>query len=289
MEKYQKLFLERMSKTLNQWKEKEAIKEKSIYQFLHTIKGTAASIGLDDFSKEAEAKIEGVDPASLKRWSLEEWQEYLHFFQPVKQEETTIIVKNGIDKVNENEKLLLLIDDDITILNFMKENLEKAGFMVLAAVTGEKALTLFYDHKPDCILLDIHLPDQTGFEVLETILEKSHSYFIPIILLSSDNSKATRIRGYEKGAVDFIAKPFDIDELLARLNNRIKFKELVSDAVLIDELTGAFNRKFFKMEMDRYLKEFSRTKDVFSLVVLDLDHFKKVNDQYGHLVGDQVL
>lgn len=288
MDKYQNLFRERMNKTLRQWHEKGFVEEGTLYRFLHTVKGTAASIGLTDFSSIAEQKLEILDESNDRNWSNEEWQTFLQFL--------SMDIKNDIDfkeekveKVLENEKLILLVDDDITMVSYLKEMLENEGYMVLAALTAEKALKLFYDQKPDCILLDIHLPDQNGLELLETILEKSQTYFIPIILLSSKDNKDVRMSGYRKGAVDFISKPFDFDELFVRIENRIKYKEIVSNAVLIDELTGAFNRKFFKMELNRYLFELSRTKESLSIVVIDLDHFKNVNDSYGHLVGDSVL
>ncbi len=292
MEKYQRLFLERMRKTLNKWEDKEFIEEASLYRFLHTVKGTAASIGLVEISNEAEKRIVNLDEHSERQWEQDEWKPLLLFIADFHLEAKVVVQQDmieDVERVNDNEKLILVVDDDITMVNYLKENLEKHGFMVLAALTGEKALQLFYDHKPDCILLDLHLPDQNGLELIETILGKSHAYFIPIIIISSDDRMETRIKGYEIGAVDFLAKPFAFDELKARIDNRIRYKELISNAVLLDELTGAFNRKFFNMELSRYLYELNRRKDILSLVILDLDHFKRVNDTYGHNTGDAVL
>ncbi|MFN7252692.1 MAG: response regulator [Anaerobacillus sp.] len=290
MEKYQKLFLERMQNTLKQWEEKGVVSEANLFRFLHTIKGTAATIGLLDISIESEKKLKEISETGERTWSNEEWRLFLQFLVKHNGNQTEIkIEREEIEKVTDNDKLILLIDDDITMVNFLKGNFEKEGYMVLAAVTADKALKLFYDHKPDIILLDIHLQDHHGFKLFTTILEKSQSYFIPIILLSSEDNKETRIRGYKQGAVDFIAKPFSFDELMVRVENRIKYKDIVSNAVLIDELTGAFNRKFLKLELNRYLFELNRTKEVLSLVVIDLDHFKKVNDTYGHHIGDVVL
>lgn len=290
MEKYQKLFLNRVSKTINEWIGNEYVKEETIYQFLHTVKGTAASIGLGEISEEAAKSLESLTEDGEGSFAKGEWEPLLNFLIRIQPDEKEAKLETEIiEKVTDNEKLLLVIDDDITMVQYLKDNLEREGYMVLAAVTSEKAMKLFYDHKPDCILLDVHLPDQNGFELLETLLETSRSYFIPIILLSSDNNPETRIKGYEKGAVDFIGKPVSLKELVVRLENRLKYKELVSNAILIDELTGAFNRKFFNIELNRYLFELKRTKDVLSLVVLDLDHFKHVNDTFGHHNGDLVL
>lgn len=207
----------------------------------------------------------------------------------LKQSEEKGLVEETLEKVTENEKLVLLVDNDITMVNILKEHLEKQEYMVLAALTAQKALKLFYDQKPDCIILDVHMSDQDGFELLDSLMVKSKENFVPIILISSDNKKETRLKGYRRGAVDFITKPFDLDELTVRLANRIEFKDMVNNAVLIDELTGAYNRKFFKMGLSRYLFELNRSKASLSIVIMDLDHFKKVNDTYGHLVGDIIL
>jgi two-component system cell cycle response regulator len=290
MEKYQKLFLDRVEKMLKQWEEKGHVEEKAIYRFLHTVKGTAASIGLIEISDLAEKKLVQLEEVEERHWSNEEWQQFLMFlirnemkYSEINHEEEII------ENITENEKLLLLIDDDITMINLLKGHLEKQGYMVLAALTAKRALQLFYDQKPDCIILDIYLPDQEGFELLDTLMEKSQSNFIPIMLISSDNKKETRIRGYQRGAVDFIAKPFDLDELTVRLENRISFKDKINNAVLVDELTGAFNRKFFKTGLNCNLFELTKSKESFSLVMIDLDNFKNVNDRYGHFVGDDVL
>lgn len=291
MQKYQNLFFERMKKTLRQWREKDSIEECTLYRFLHTVKGTAASIGLEDISNKAEEKLMQIDESEDRAWNKEEWEAFLEFLLVMDDIKDVQVKpkKENIEKLVENEKLILIIDDDIKMINYLKDNLEKEGYMALAALTGEKALKLFYDQKPDCILLDLHLPDKSGFELLDMMTEISQSYFIPILLLTSDDSKEARIKGYQKGAVDIIPKPFEFDELKARLENRIKLKEMISNAVLVDELTGAFNRKFLKLELSRYLFELARTKELLSLVIMDLDHFKNVNDTYGHLVGDIVL
>ncbi len=290
MEKYQKMFFERMKKTLNQWELKDFVEEGHIYRFLHTVKGTAASIGLVDISKEAEKKIEQVNETESRPWGKDEWQPFLQFiFAKDTKNEEVQREEEKIEKITENEKLILLVDEDITTVNALKANLEKEGYMVLAALSANKALKLFYDQKPDCILLGIGLQGENGFELLDTLFEKSQAYLIPIILLSSEDKRETRLRGYKRGAADYLVKPFEFDELLVRVENRIKFKEMASNAVLIDELTGAFNRKFFKMELSRYLYELTRKKNALTLVVIDLDDFKKVNDQHGHVVGDIVL
>ncbi|MCD8501645.1 MAG: diguanylate cyclase [Bacillaceae bacterium] len=115
------------------------------------------------------------------------------------------------------------------------------------------------------------------------------SHFTPIVTIVDKDNKDLGLKAYEHGAMDVIYKPLDRSELLVRIWNRLMYKQYINNAVLLDELTGTFNRKFLNLELERYLFEMKRTKQSFSLALLDIDHFKNVNDQYGHQMGDVVL
>ncbi|UOE93116.1 response regulator [Alkalihalobacillus sp. LMS39] len=293
MKKYQKLLIARCKQTLLEWEQKEKIDGKEFYRFFHSLKGTAASIELHELATIADHVLEEINTLEKDEWYPDEWKCYTAPLGQLlgKEEQETILPIEPIkyQKKDEQNKLVLIVDDDIDMVTFLKTNLEQQGYMVLAALTAKKAIQVFYNQKPDCVLLDVNLPDKNGFDVLKKMLEKSHSLFIPVFMMSTDNSKETVVKSFQMGAVDFVAKPIFIEEIVARLENRLKYKEMISEAVLIDELTGAFNRKFFSIEVERQLYEFKRSKDPFSIVLIDLDHFKQVNDLYGHDIGDIVL
>nr|WP_283244060.1 diguanylate cyclase [Bacillus suaedaesalsae] len=185
-----------------------------------------------------------------------------------------------------SKPLVLLIDDDTTLLMFLKEELEKHNMMVIAISELDRAILSLYDLRPECIVIDVYMKSKLGFDVLTHLKETMHHQLIPVVMMSVDNSKETRIKSFQMGADDFVSKPFDLDELIVRINRQLERKELIDQLVLIDELTRVHNRKYL-LNIFEQLK--NDTKDSFSLAILDIDHFKKVNDTYGHPAGDEVL
>ena len=143
--------------------------------------------------------------------------------------------------------------------------------------------------KPDCLILDIELPNKDGFQILQEIQEHNEKRFIPTIMISVKNNKQVRIDAYKKGADDFFPKPIDMEEFVAKVNRHLQRKKLFDQSVLIDELTQVYNRKYLADSLPRFFQDFRRTKQAFSICILDIDFFKKVNDTYGHLMGDRIL
>ena len=190
---------------------------------------------------------------------------------------------------NDGQPFILVIDDETSMLMFLKEELEKYGWIVQVVADPLKAITVFYDMRPDCVIIDIHMEGKNGFELLAFLKEKLKQLFVPTVMISVDNSKENRIKTFEMGADDFLAKPFDIDELYIRVKRHIERKKLVDNLILTDELTRVYNRKYTKIAYETMCSTLGRREETFCLAVLDLDHFKVVNDRYGHLTGDTVL
>ncbi len=188
-----------------------------------------------------------------------------------------------------DEPTILLIDDDPSFLMYVKEHLEQSGWYVVAIADPVKAVASFYDVRPDCVVIDIHMETKTGFEVLTFLKQKLKQQFVPMIMVSIDDRKETRMKSYEMGADDFIPKPFAIDEFIVRIRRQLQRKQLIDELLLLDELTHVYNRKYLKQAYEQLKSDWHRTHEPFCLAVLDIDHFKRVNDQYGHLMGDVVL
>ncbi len=293
MSKYQQLLFKRTNETLTRWSKEKKVLGKDIYRFLHSIKGTAASIELPEWSEVANSLLENMDEDDSSYWEIEDVTTLLSAIIDLSNEQQNDILCPSLEKEDifdgEKDKLVLLIEDDISMLTVLKSALEEAGLMVLVAMDAEKGINIFYDQKPDCVIIDYYLPEQDGLDVLTTIQEKANTFFIPIVMISGDQSKKTRIKGFESGADDFIVKPFDLDEFVVRVKRQLQRKDLIDCAVLLDELTGAYNRKFLNLEIEREIYEYTRSNVSFTIAMLDLDHFKNVNDTYGHAVGDEVL
>lgn len=294
-QKYKDMVEERTKQTLQEWSELPEVKEKDIYRFLHNLKGTAGTVGLQEVEQFADATLPYFMESSLKSWSALEWGDYLYPIIPLFDQDSSGSLGSvkQLDKKGHDVTLphndILLIDDDVELVAYFKESLEKQNYYVSIALSAERGLKIFYETKPDLILLDILLPDISGIEVLNQIIGKAKKERIPIIIISGEFSKATQLHAYRLGVMDFLSKPVDIDIFLALIKNRFELKREWQDSIIVDELTGAFNRKHFNQVMKQLICDFKRTERVFSLALIDLDYFKKINDTYGHLIGDEVL
>lgn len=294
-QKYKDMVEERTKQTLQEWSELLEVNEKDIYRFLHNLKGTAGTVGLQEVEQYADATLPYFMESSLKSWSALEWGDYLYPLIPLFDQDSSVSLGsvNTLDKKGNDDALphndILLIDDDVELVAYLKESLEKQNYYVSIALSAERGLKIFYESKPDLILLDILLPDISGIEVLNQIIGKAKKERIPIIIISGEYSKATQLHAYRLGVMDFLSKPVDIDLFLALIKNRFELKREWQESIIVDELTGAFNRKHFNQVMKQLICDFKRTERVFSLALIDLDYFKKINDTYGHLIGDEVL
>ncbi len=191
----------------------------------------------------------------------------------------------------QNTVKVLILEDDHFFITPIKYHLEKAGYTVFVLdvlENVESAQEIVFQHEPNLILCDIQM-HPNGFEILRIIKSHSQLRLIPFIFLTGIESLPERIRAYLGGVDDFIIKPIDRDEMLAKISSILKRQDDLEHAIYLDPLTQIYNRRFFQKELLRQIKLHRRHGDSFTLVLLDLDHFKVVNDTYGHTCGDQVL
>jgi diguanylate cyclase (GGDEF)-like protein len=194
---------------------------------------------------------------------------------------------------------ILVVDDSKTQLDWVHDVLVREGFEVRTAVDGKEAIRKVRTEPPDLVLLDMVLPDMDGLEVLRIIKARTEDRFIPVIILSVKADLDSKVAGLRIGADDFLAKPFAEAELLARCAAMLRIKKLqdelhtvqkkLEEQSITDGLTGLKNRRFFDERLQEEFGRAQRYSDPVSLIMLDLDHFKRVNDRYGHQAGDLVL
>ena len=204
-----------------------------------------------------------------------------------------------VDAPIQNAKIMI-IDDEPSITEIVKSHLFKAGFRNFSIVTdSSRAMETILNILPDVVLLDIHMRPIDGWQILDAMRREEITQNIPVLVLTSADEEEFRLKAYNLGAKDFLAKPVFASELAARVRNTASAKiyrelmttysmQLESD-VLSDALTGIPNRRAFDYELKRRLMEWNRQKIPLSLLMIDLDHFKATNDRYGHHVGDLVL
>lgn len=194
---------------------------------------------------------------------------------------------------------ILIIDDSRLITQFGKSILTGKGHEVLTADSGELGLEMALRDQPDLVLLDVILPGMDGYQICRKLKTTAQSQDIPVIMLTSKAEPADKIKGLELGAVDYVTKPFDAGELIARVNTHLRMKELyealqeknrqLQEMVNRDGLTDLFNHRFFHEHLTREMDRVLRYGGVISCVIIDIDFFKKVNDTYGHQAGDLIL
>lgn len=191
-----------------------------------------------------------------------------------------------------NENVILVVDDVASNIEILAAVL-KDDYQIKIAQSGAKALELVLQKPiPDLILLDVQMPDMDGYEVLKELKSNRATEHIPVIFITSNDTIDEEERGLLKGAVDYITKPIRPAIVKARIKTHITIKNQ-RDALVYssshDQLTGLYNRRHLDEEGDRKFSRAQRTQDKLSVIMLDIDHFKVVNDTYGHLSGDNVL
>jgi len=160
------------------------------------------------------------------------------------------------------------------------------------ASSGPEALVKAVDFKPDLILLDIIMPGLSGFEVLERLQRETNTRAIPVIIITGLSDEGYEEKGLECGAVDYITKPFRKAVVLARIRTQLKIVEqmrLIESHSLIDQLTSIPNRRNFDIRIEEQWGYARRKNHPISVLMLDIDHFKRYNDTYGHQQGDETL
>ena len=198
-------------------------------------------------------------------------------------------------------KNILIIDDDKLNLATARRVLS-AEYKVIPAMKGTQALAYLQNGDCDIILLDINMPEMDGFEVLQKIRQMESCKDIPVIFLTADNDTETETRCFKEGAIDFIAKPFVPEVMRSRIGRALELEELrcslaerleqktrevsdIKNKSCQDALTGLWNRVYTEAAVNKMIAQEAKG----TLMMIDLDNFKAINDNYGHIEGDRVL
>jgi diguanylate cyclase (GGDEF)-like protein len=196
---------------------------------------------------------------------------------------------------------VLIIDDSVTVREQIIRTLESFSLFTryYEAEDGLEGFKKLLSSPVDIILCDLEMPRIDGFKFLSMLKARPDLQDVPVIILTGMNDRERKIKGLELGASDYITKPFDHEELVARVKVHLKIKKLQdelkrSNELLLelsntDHLTGLFNRRYMMEALGKEVHRSIRKGGTLSLIMLDIDHFKKVNDSFGHLQGDVVL
>jgi diguanylate cyclase (GGDEF)-like protein len=187
---------------------------------------------------------------------------------------------------------VLVIDDAPDAHALVANALREDDIEVRSAYDGASGLRMAIEHAPDLILLDVQLPDTDGWELCELLGVQEATCRTPVIFLTGTCDGSSLTRGLDHGAWDYICKPVDPQELRARVRTAIRYGYYLrseSNRAMIDGLTGLWNRRYFDQRLAAELASCQRHGRALSLIIADIDHFKRINDTYGHPSGDAVI
>ena len=209
------------------------------------------------------------------------------------------------ESAQDDKGCILCVEDSPTQALMVQKILEDAGFMVVTTQSGYESLELAAKVKPDLIIPDITLPDLDGFNVCRRLRMQADSY-IPVLMLSARKELDDRLDGLEVGADDYLPKPFDQRELLARAKSLLRIKRLYQEmrsrlaeaeesfniwrqVAITDHLTGVYNRHYLSKTLQNEIDVARRYDTPLTVLMMDIDHFRDFNNNHGHLIGDAVL
>jgi len=199
---------------------------------------------------------------------------------------------NQQDNQLDSLPVVLLVDDSDFVHRLLKARLKYESVQLASAYNGQEGLELAMKDPPDLILLDIDMPVMDGFETLRLLMEEPTTRNIPVIVLSGMDTTQDKVTAFDLGAIDFVSKPFELTELRARLRSSLRISSLLKmleQKAQVDGLTGLYNRSYFDQRWSEEYERCLRHSNGLSIVMIDIDNFKSINDSFGHPAGDAVI
>ncbi|GAB4164864.1 MAG: hypothetical protein Kow00107_11000 [Planctomycetota bacterium] len=184
---------------------------------------------------------------------------------------------------------VLVVDDDPHFLKLVKKNLENHGISVGIARNAEEAREEVKKNRPELIISDMMMPGTRGDELCRELQDDPDTAEIPFVFVSAVRDAKVRIQSFSAGAIDYLVKPINMEELAAKVLAMVRKSRTTRIIMLTDALTGAKNRWYFEEELPRLIQQARRGKWPLTLVIIDLNDFKEINDTYSHMFGDKVL
>ncbi|MGI1678718.1 MAG: diguanylate cyclase [Cellvibrionaceae bacterium] len=194
---------------------------------------------------------------------------------------------------------ILIVDDDNDSMNLLSFELEDEGHDVITVTNGQECLDQVKGLNPDIILLDLNMPILNGMETLRKLKSELATSSIPVIMLTCDDDKKSIVEAMDIGAHDYVNKPMNYSILSARMRSALRLRESqrqlsvanqnLAKIAYKDPLTDTYNRRYFSSRATSEFNKARRYNRQFSVIMLDVDNFKSLNDMYGHAMGDTAL
>jgi diguanylate cyclase (GGDEF)-like protein len=194
---------------------------------------------------------------------------------------------------------ILIVDDAINNIKVLGSTLQQPDYKIFFALNAQEGLKSAIANQPDLILLDIMMPEMDGYEICRRLKTDERTKDIPVIFITAKNDEEDEVKGFEMGGVDYITKPFRPVIAKTRIKTHLELKKRTSELQsayekiktfsITDSLTGCFNRHYMDDHLTQEISRAKRYSRKLSVIMCDVDHFKLVNDNWGHQAGDRVL
>lgn len=212
-----------------------------------------------------------------------------YLIKPLDAAEVVDAVERAQPAADREKPRVLLVDDDEAMLALIDYALTSGGMRCHPLSDPALVLKAVAEFRPDVIVVDLMMPDYDGFAIVAAIRQQPVYTSVPVVFLTRDASIDSRLEGMALGGDDYIVKPVDIDQFASLVQSRVMRARQVRALITRDGLTGLLNHVSFRDELEREIATARRTGRPLSVAMVDVDHFKMVNDTHGHPVGDQVL
>jgi diguanylate cyclase (GGDEF)-like protein len=184
---------------------------------------------------------------------------------------------------------ILIVEDDRFLATYYSRILKQAGMVTNVVTSPTEVLNQLNDFVPDLILMDLYMPNSTGLELAAIIRQQPTYVSVPIVFLSAETNLDKQMAAMQLGGDDFLTKPIRPHHLISSVSARAQRSRILRSFMIRDSLTGLLNHTRTKEQLELEIARAARKNSPLVFVLLDIDHFKLVNDNYGHLVGDRVL
>ncbi|MEY4513267.1 MAG: hypothetical protein RLZZ450_5389 [Pseudomonadota bacterium] len=258
-----------------------------LMRLAHQLKGAAGGYGFPTIT-EAAGRVEELSKRDDGPLS-EALRELVERCERTQQSRSS----PNLEPVESTEpRRILAIDDSVQIQELIAARLRSENVVIVRAMSAADGLVKARAEPPDLVLLDLDLPDASGLEVCRALQSDPKTSAVPVLFLTGTTDPSTKAAALDLGAVDYVTKPFDATELRARVRSALRtkhYQDLLATRAQVDGLTGLWNRAHFDVRLADEISAAKRHQRPLALAMLDLDHFKRINDTYGHPFGDQVL